>query len=60
MQRGEHLSSMRIGNILLIKESWAIMHEQAHMKFDTNLYLFFKGESILQITKGIEKPWKEH
>lgn len=32
------------------------MHEQAHMKFDTNLYLFFKGESILQITKGIEKP----
>lgn len=34
------------------------MHEQARMKFDTNLYLFFKGESTLQITKGIKKPWK--
>lgn len=35
------------------------MHEQARMKFDTNLYLFFKGESTLQITKRIKKPWKE-
>lgn len=35
------------------------MHEQARMKFDTNLYLFFKGERTLQITKRIKKPWKE-